>query len=62
MERSLPGFSVHGIFQARILEWAAISFVVHLPDPEIEPGSPVLQANALLSELLGKPWVPSEVK
>ena len=23
---SLPGFSVHGIFQARILEWAAISF------------------------------------
>ena len=23
---SLPGFSVHGILQARILEWAAISF------------------------------------
>ena len=23
---SLPGFSVHGIFQARILEWFAISF------------------------------------
>ena len=23
---SLPGFSVHGIFQARILEWMAISF------------------------------------
>ena len=23
---SLPGFSVHGIFQARVLEWAAISF------------------------------------
>ena len=23
---SLPGSSVHGIFQARILEWAAISF------------------------------------
>ena len=23
---SLPGFSVHGIFQARILEWVAISF------------------------------------
>ena len=23
---SLPGFSVHGIFQARILEWAAISY------------------------------------
>ena len=25
MECSLPGFSVHGIFQARILEWAATS-------------------------------------
>ena len=23
---SLPGFSVHGILQARILEWVAISF------------------------------------
>ena len=23
---SLPGFSIHGIFQARVLEWAAISF------------------------------------
>ena len=23
---SLPGSSVHGIFQARILEWVAISF------------------------------------
>ena len=26
MDRSLPGFSVHGIFQARVLEWAAIAF------------------------------------
>ena len=26
MECSLPGSSIHGIFQARILEWAAISF------------------------------------
>ena len=26
MDCSLPGFSVHGIFQARILEWIAISF------------------------------------
>ena len=23
---SLPGFSIHGFFQARILEWVAISF------------------------------------
>ena len=26
MDCSLPGSSVHGIFQARVLEWAAISF------------------------------------
>ena len=26
MDSSLPGSAVHGIFQARILEWAAISF------------------------------------
>ena len=26
MDCSLPGFSVHGIFQARVLEWVGISF------------------------------------
>ena len=26
LDCSLPGFSVHGILQARILEWVAISF------------------------------------
>ena len=26
MDRSLPGFSVLGIFQARVLEWGAIAF------------------------------------
>ena len=26
MDCSPPGFSVHGIFQARVLEWGAISF------------------------------------
>ena len=26
MDCGLPGSSVHGIFQARILEWVAISF------------------------------------
>ena len=35
---SLPGFSVHGILQARILEWVAISFWRSLPNPGIEPG------------------------
>jgi len=26
MDFSLPGFSAHGIFQARVLEWIAIAF------------------------------------
>ena len=30
MDCSLPGSSIHGIFQARVLEWVAISFSVKL--------------------------------
>ena len=26
MDCNLPGFSIHGIFQARVLEWVAIAF------------------------------------
>ena len=52
---SLPGSTVHGILQARILEWVAISFPGDLPNPGIKPGSPTLQADALLSEPPGKP-------
>ena len=29
MDCSLPGSSVHGIFQARILEWVAIAFSIY---------------------------------
>ena len=29
MDYSLPGSSVHGIFQARVLEWGAIAFSVY---------------------------------
>ena len=36
MDCSLPGHSVHGIFQVRILEWVAISFSRVLPDPRIK--------------------------
>ena len=42
MDCSLPGSSVHGIFQAIVLEWIAISFSRELPNPGIEPGSPTL--------------------
>ena len=52
---SLSGSSVHGILQARILEWVAISFSRDLPDPGIEPWSLVLQVETLPSEPPGKP-------
>ena len=48
---SPPGSSVHGILQARILEWAAIPFSRGLLDPR----SPALQADSLPSESPGKP-------
>ena len=47
---SSPGSSVHGILQARILEWIAISFSGDLPDSGMEPGSPALQTNSFLSK------------
>ena len=31
MDCSLPGSSVHGIFQARVLEWGAIAFSGNAP-------------------------------
>ena len=54
MDCSPPGSSVHGILQARILEWVAIPSPGDLPDPGIEPWSPALQADSLPSELPGK--------
>ena len=36
MDCSPPGSSVHGILQARILEWVAVPSSRYLPDPGIE--------------------------
>ena len=55
MDYISPGSSVHGILQARILEWVAIPSSGNLPDPGIKPGSPALQADALPSEPPGEP-------
>ena len=54
-EYSLPGSSVHGISQARILEWVAVPFSRDLPKPGIKPRSLTLQADSLLSEPPEKP-------
>ena len=49
MDCSPPG-SAHGILQARILEWIAFPSSGDFPGPGIEPGSPALQVDSLLSE------------
>ena len=54
MDCSLPGSYVHGILQARILEWVAISSPGDLLNPGIDPSSPALRAGSLLTELQGK--------
>ena len=54
MDCNLPDASVHGILQARILQWVTLSFSRDLPDPGIKPGSPSLQADSLPSEPPGK--------
>ena len=47
---SLPSFSVHGVLQARILEWIAISFPKGSFQPRMEPRSPALEADSWPSE------------
>ena len=51
MDCSVTDSSLHGILQARILEWVAFPSPEDLPDPGIEPGSPALQADSLPTEL-----------
>ena len=46
-----PGFSIHGILQARILEWVAIPFSRGFSQPR----SPALQTDSSPSEPPGKP-------
>ena len=58
MDCSLPGSTVHGVLQARILEWVAIPFSRGSSQPGIEPRFPALQADSLPSKPPGKPRNP----
>ena len=54
---TLPGSSVHGILQTRVLEWLPFPPAGDLPDPGIEPASPVslaLVAGFFTTEPTGK--------
>ena len=52
---SPPGFSVHGILHAGILEWVAIPFSRGFNNPRIEPGTPAFQADSLPLRHQGSP-------
>ena len=55
MNCSPPGSSVHGILQARTMEWAAISYSGDLPHPGIEPVSPALAGRFFITgSMLGQ--------
>ena len=56
MDYSLPGSSVHEIFQARILEWVAIPFSRGSSPPRIETWSATLQVERLFPSFL---WLSS---
>ena len=46
MDCSRSGSSIHGIFQARVLEWIAFPSPGEISNPGIKPGSSALQAEA----------------
>ena len=52
---SPPGSAVHGVSQASILEWVAISYTGDLPELGIEPGSPALAGSFFTTEPPRKP-------
>ena len=61
MDRSPPGSSVHGMLQARILDWVAVSSSRDLLDPGVKPAScvvPALQVDSLLLSHRGNPRRP----
>ena len=56
MDCSLPGSSVCGILQARILEWLPFSSPGDLHGPGTEPGSAALQVDCLPLSHQGSLW------
>ena len=48
-------YTVHGILQARILEWVAFPSPGNLPNPGIKPKSPTLQVDSSPAEPQRKP-------
>ena len=55
---SLPGSSIHGIFQARVLEWGAIAFSMRIETVLFFPVSLVCNNNVILVGKADQFWQP----
>ena len=57
MDCGLPGASIHGIFQARVLEWGAIAFSQNFPLykewPAEGPTGAITEGRPVKTELVG---------
>ena len=66
MDCSLSGSSIHGIFQARVLEWGAIAFSTMacgiLPNQGLNLWSPALEGRFFTAEPPGKILIASSYK
>ena len=61
MDCSLSGSSVHGILQARILEWVVLLSSRGASQHRIEPGSPALRVDSLSTGLPGNPLIRGDL-
>ena len=57
MDCSLPGSSIHGIFQARVLEWGAIAFSMTNLDSVLKSRDITLTTNVHLIKAMVFPVV-----
>ena len=60
MDCSLPGSSIHGIFQARVLEWGAIAFSMTNLDSILKSRDITLLTKVCLGKAMVFPVVMNE--
>ena len=54
MDCSLPGSSIHGVFQARVLEWGAIAFSAVILEPlKIKSNTVSIVSPSICHEVMG---------
>ena len=62
MDCSLPGYSVHGILQARTLEWVTVSFSRGFFQPRDRTQVSSIAGRFFITELSERPTPPKKIK